>query len=97
MPPSYKNNTYGLGNYQPSYGGVMADLHNPAQGSGDQVSFPSIKSRHGIGSGSNNKLFIPRPSGYMPSFQNNYGGSSSIPSANKFGSRGNQNGFGGVG
>ena len=36
MPPSYKNNnTYGVGNYQPSYGGVMADLHNPAQGSGD--------------------------------------------------------------
>ena len=96
MPPSYKNNAY-----QPSYGGVMADLHNPAQGSGDQVSFPSIKSRHGMGSGSgvsNNKLSSQRPGGgYIQSLQNNYGGSGSIPSNNKFGSRGNQNGFGGVG
>ena len=53
----------------------------------------------GSGSGvSNNKLSSQRPGGgYIQSLQNNYAGSGSIPSNNKFGSRGNQNGFGGVG
>lgn len=90
IPQSYKNDSYGLKSYQPNYGGVMADLHNPAQGSGDQVSFPSIKSR---GAGiPNNNFSNQRSGGYLPSFQNN-----SMPSNNKFGQKGNKIGLGSVG
>ena len=65
---------YGMGGGGGEFGGAvkspygpLANIHNPAQGSGDQaVSFPNIKSRGSIPSGQGPRMPASKLSGYQP-------------------------------
>ncbi len=76
MPPVARVGAYNYGSgadyTTKSPYGVLANIHNPAQGSGDQaMAFPSIKSRQGIPSGSGPRMPNSKVSGYQPSFNTN--------------------------